>query len=430
MKEPSQITCLVLDHGLFIPVARRLAQSYKRVLYHIPNEVAFPTINRSIIGDGFPDIEKCNDIWSVMPEVDLVVSPDIGFSGLQPELERQGKLVWGSRRADSLEILRQKFHKVLEQSGLPVPKFIVINGWTKLRDYLKDQEDKYLKISRYRGSMETWHWRSWDLDEVFLDILAVRFGQSKELIPFLVFDNIETDIEIGSDTYTVDGQWPSLMLNGMEHKDKGYIGAVTKREDLPGVLTDVLDAFTPILKEYRCRNQWSTEVRVKDGEGFFTDPTVRGGLPSTASQLAAWNNFPEIVLAGANGELIDPIPACQYTAECMITGKSNKEQWVAVEIPEELQEWTAFGNCCMIEGRIVFPSDDTAGDELGWLVATGDTFEEVIDNIKEHADLLPDGLDANTDAMVDLIVVAIKARDENIEFGNQPIPDPSTALNI
>ena len=43
----------------------------------------------------------------------------------------------------------------------------------------------------------------------------------------------------------------------------------------------VLDAFGPILKEYRCRNQWSTEVRVKDGEGFFTDPTPRGGLPST-----------------------------------------------------------------------------------------------------------------------------------------------------
>lgn len=430
MKEVSDTTFCVVDHGLFIPIARRLAKEAKRVLYHRPAEDGFPTINNCIIGDGFDDIEKCDDIWRVKNEVEVWCFPDIGFSGLQLELESQGRAVWGSRGADTLEVYRQKFHKVLETTGLPVPSFVVIKGLTKLRDHLKDQEDKFLKISRYRGSMETTHWRSWDLDEGFLDILAVRFGPSKELIPFMVFDKLDTEIEIGSDTYTVDGQWPSLMLNGLEHKDKGYIGAVTKKGNMPEVLTDVLDAFGPILKEYRCRNQWSTEVRVVDGKGYFTDPTPRGGLPSTASQLVAWENFAEIVMAGAHGELVDPVPSCKYTAECMISGKSKKEQWPVVEIPKELEEWTAFGNCCQIDGRLVFPSDDSAGDDLGWLVATGDTLEDVIDNLKGHADILPDGLDANTDAMVDLIVEAIKARDENIKFGGQPIPEPETALNI
>jgi hypothetical protein len=171
-------------------------------------------------------------------------------------------------------------------------------------------------------------------------------------------------------------------------------------------------------------------VRVKDGKGYFTDPTPRGGLPSTASQLALWSNFPEIVWAGANGELIDPIPSAKYAAECMITGKSKKEQWPAVELPKELEDWTAFGNCCQIDGRLVFPADESGGDDLGWLVATGNTLEDVIDNLKKHADLLPDGLDANTDAMVDLLVEAIKANGEGVDFGHEAIPEPETALNV
>jgi hypothetical protein len=430
LKPLDQITALVIDHGLFLPVAHRLAEEYKRVLYYCPAEDGFPTINRCIVGDGFDDIEKCDDIWPVMPEVDLVVCPDIGFSGLQLELERQGKPVWGSRRADRLEIHRQYFHKVLADVGLAVPKFVVLTGLNALRDHLKDAEDKYIKISRYRGSLETFHWRSWDLDEGTIDLLAVRFGPAKELIPFLVFDTIETDLELGSDTYVVDGKWPSLMLNGIEHKDKGYLSAVTKREAMPECLNEVLEAFSPVLKLFRCRNQWSTEVRKTEDSFFFTDPTPRGGIPSTPSQLLAWKNFPEIVAAGAEGELVDPIPTCKYTAECMIAGKTKKEQWPAVEIPNDLEKWTAFGSCCKIDGRLVFPTDESHDDDLGWLLATGNTLEEVLDNLKSHADLLPEGLDANTDSMVDLLVEAIKAQKDGVPFGTQEIPPPQEALNV
>jgi hypothetical protein len=430
LKEASDVICCVVDAGLFLPVAHRLAKGFKKVYYHCPNFEGFPTINRCILGDGFDDIEMVEDLWSIKKDVDCFVFPDIQNSGLQLELESQGFPVWGSRRADSLEIYRQKFHRVLEKTGLPVPTFEVCKGWTELRDHLMEVEDKYIKISKYRGSLETTHWRSWSLDEGLLDVLAVRFGPAKELIPFLVFDAIETDLEIGSDTYTVDGKWPSLMLNGLEHKDKGYISAVTKKEDMPQPLLDVLEAFGPILGEYRCRNQWSTEVRVKDDVGYFTDPTPRGGIPSTPSQLALWTNFPKIVWAGANGELIDPIPAAKYSAECMITAKSSKEQWPAVELPEELREWTAFGNCCQIDGRLVFPADESHDNDIGWLIAIGDTMGELIDKLKENADFLPDGLDADTDSLVDLLKEAATAEENGIEFGSHPIPKPETALNL
>jgi hypothetical protein len=428
----SDATCIVVDSGLFIGVAQRLAKQFKRVLYYCPNEESFPTVQKCIIGDGFETFEKIindHEFWSLKNETDLYVFPDISRSGLQLELERQGKPVWGSRKADSLEIYRQKFHKILAKVGLPVPTYKVVHGLTELRSHLKDEKDKYLKISLYRGSMETWHWRSQSLDEGMLDMLANRFGPAKEIIPFMVFDNLKTDLEIGADTYGVDGKWPSSMLHGLEHKDKGYIGAVTPKDEMPHQLVDVLDAFAPVLKEYRMRNQWSMEVRVVDAQGYFTDPTPRGGLPSTMSQLKGLKNFPEIVWRGANGELVEPDWDCKYTAEAMITGPS-KTDWSVVELPEELEDHTMFGNCAKVDGRLVFPADDHKDGDLGWLCATGDTLEEVIDNLKGLADLLPDGLDANTDAMVDLLKEAISARDEKIKFGTQEIPKPESALNI
>lgn len=429
MKPTNEVTALFVDFGLFLPMARRLAKDFKRTLYHCPAAEGFPTINRCIIGQGFPEIEKADDLWKAIHESDLVVFPDINCSDLQLELERQGKPVWGARAGDSLEIYRQKFHKVLAHVGLPVPTFKVIHGLTKLRDHLKTVEDKYIKISKYRGSLETTHWRTWALDEGWIDGLAVKFGPAKEIIPFLVFDKIETDIEIGSDTYCVDGQWPSHMLNGVEHKDKGYLGVVTPKEDMPEHLTDVLDAFSPILKDYRYRCQWSTEVRVKDDVGFFTDPTCRGGLPSTSSQLVLWENFAEIIWLGAHGELVDPKPAAKYSAECMISGKSNADQWAVIEVPKELRDWTNFGNCCQIDGRICFPPDGGTSGDSGWLFAIGDTIEEVIDSLQDHAHSLPDGLEANTDSMIELLKELHEAEKQDVPFGTQPIPEPATALD-
>lgn len=428
MKEPSQVTALVFDHSLFIPLAQRLAKGFKRVLYHSPFEEGFTTINKAIIGDGFPDIERCDDFWSMKDEIDLFVFPDIQHAGLQLELERQGKAIWGSRRGDSLELKRQKFHRVLKEVGLDVPVFFVVPGLDALREHLRDKTDKYIKISRYRGSMETTHWRDWDLDEGWLDVLAVRFGPAKNLIPFLVFDEIETELEIGGDTYCVDGQWPSIMLHGDEWKDKGYFGAVTKREDMPEQIQRVMDAFSAVLEGFRYRNQWSMELRVMGDKAYFIDPTCRGGLPSTGSQLQLWGNFPEIVWRGANGELIDPEPTAQFSAECVLTMKSEKHQWGKTRIVKELSEFAKFGGCCEIDGAVCFPPDDSHGEEIGWLVATGDTMEETIETMLERVKLLPDGVSANTESLIHLLKEIKQAEEQGIEFAEDAIPDPSTVL--
>lgn len=429
MKSLSDITACVVDNGLFVPLALKLAQTYKRVLYMTNCKKGFANLNERIIGDGYAEVERIKDFWPIKRDIDLFIFPDIEDSGLQLELESQGFPVWGSRTGDSYEMNRELFMKTLSELDLEVPNFTKVTGLTELSEHLLDKEDKYLKISEYRGTMETFHWRSWREDEGFLDSMAVKLGPAKELLPFLVFDAIETDLEIGGDTYCVDGQFPSLMVNGLEWKDKGYLGAVTKREDMPEHIQQVMEAFAPLLKNAGYKNAWSIELRVKDDKAYPTDPCHRFPCPANGAQMELLTNQPEIIWAGAHGELVEAEMGDDFAAECVLTSKSEKHSWGVVDFPKELRPHIKCGGSCEIDGRICFPPDDSHGDEIGWLVATGDSIESVADTMKEYAALLPDGVSANTQSLFDLLKEAHSAEEQGIEFGDDKIPEPEIALD-
>ena len=155
----SDATVCVVDNSLFLPVARRLARDFKRVLYFTEWE-RDRVLGDAVPGDGFPDVERCNDPWEKAGEIDLRVFPDVGRKGWQKYLESQGKLVWGCRDAQELEANRQLFLRTLKEVGLNVPPHTVVGGLTALRKFLEDQEDVYIKVSRFRGSFETSHFRS------------------------------------------------------------------------------------------------------------------------------------------------------------------------------------------------------------------------------------------------------------------------------
>lgn len=430
MKDPADVTCLFYDHGLFLPLAIRLSQFYKRVLYHKPGTEAFPTLNRGCIGDGFEQIECCLDPWPMIDsgEIDLAVFPDILDSGVQLHLEKLEIPVWGSRKGDSIELSREKFLRILKEHGLETPTFERVIGLTALRSFLRDKEDRYLKISRWRGSFETTHWRSWEEDEGMLDLLAVRFGPCRELVPFLVFEPIDTPIEDGGDFFCVDGQWPSLCLRGIEAKDKGYFSAVTKLSDMPDYQSEILEVFGEVLKPYRYRNLFSIEIRVKDDKAFFIDPCCRGPLPATGSQMMVWKNLGDVIWAGAHGDLVEPEPAAHFTAECVLTMKGDKTAWRVTDWPKALQPWMKIPDCCMVDGKLGIPPDDQHGDEIGWLVALGDTPTETLDSLKEQAAVLPDGVDAHLHALVDLVTEAEKMREEGIPITEKPMPEPAEVV--
>lgn len=428
MKEAKDVTALVVDHGLFIPLAHRLARGFKRVLYYSPWEEGFATFNRCIVGDGFEDIERCDDVWKAKDDVDLFVFPDIQHAGLQLELERQGKAVWGSREGDSLEIVREKFHKILGKLGLEVPPHERVIGLNALRRWLEEREDQFVKISRYRGTMETKHWHDKDTSGWLFDYLALKFGPFANEVPFLVCDQIETDLEIGGDTYCVDGQFPKHMMQGWEAKDRGYLGALQKTSDMPESIAEVMDAFAPVLKQYRYRNLWSMELRLKGDTSYFIDPCCRGPLPATGSQLEMYGNLPEIIWHGANGELVEPENTAFYAAECLVTCKVEKGFWQSVEVPDDLAQWLKLSNSCECDGRVCFPPSGDEPDPIGWLVALGDTPQETLDTMKEHIALLPPNTSCDITPLADLLKEIEQAEEQGIEFTDDKLPEPAEVI--
>jgi len=426
VKEVSDLTVLVADGGLFLPFARRLAEDCKRVIFWNPDRRAFPSIKQGCIGRGLPDIETTLDFWDVLDEIDLACFPDIGHSGLQGHLRDLGIPVWGAGRADRLELDRELFLDQLGELGLDVPEFEVVEGLDELRRYLEDKEDQYIKVSRWRGDLETTHWRNWKMDSGWLDWLAESLGPLKDEMRFLVFPNIDTPLEIGGDTYCVRGRWPRVMLNGLEHKDTTYFASVTQRGEMPDQIQEIMEAFGPLLVD--AATQWSMEVRVKGEQAFFIDATVRGGMPSSASQQLLWTNFAEIIWAGANGELVEPIPDAKFSLECMVSAKSHKDCWDVVELPPELERWVRFSNCCMVDGCYTFPPDEFHHGDLGWLCAIGDTPRQVLDAAKGLADQLPDGLDANLENLTGLIKEIEEGEAKGIPLTPQPMPEPAEVI--
>jgi hypothetical protein len=429
MKPLSEATALVFDHGLFVTLAERLARNgFGRVLYHSPYEEGFSKLNSAILGYGLDGVERINDIWSVKDDVDIWVFPDIEHGGLQLELESQGRAVWGSRKGDSLELFREKFHRVLEQVGLDVPKYRTIQGLTKLSEFLKSNDGPwFIKISRWRGSFETQKFRSWKLDECLLDSWAVKFGPAKEIVPFMVFDPIDTPLEIGGDTYCIDGQWPDEMLHGDENKDKAYISAVTPRKEMPPQIIEILNAFGPELSKYRYRNFWSMEDRVKGDKHYFGDATTRAPMPATPSNLENITNLPKVIYHGAQGELVQPDYGKKFTGEVLVNMKGDRHAWGIAEVPTELKRWLKLPNSCQIDDLRCFPPDEQHGEAIGWLVAIGDTVEEMIATMKEQIKLLPDGMSADLEPLGELLTVVEQAQDAGIDFPSE-VPAPETVL--
>lgn len=428
MKDISDVSCLVIDSGLFLPFARRMAEDCKRVIFFNSDRASFPTLRQGCIGDGFPDIETTLDFWPLMKDVDLVCVPDIGLSGLQLHLESQGIPVWGSRAGDSIEINRERFMGLLKDVGLDVPEYTVVVGATALAEHLRDKEDQYIKVSRWRGDMETTHWRNWAMDSGWLDWMAVNLGPLKELMRFLVFPSIDTPLELGGDGISVDGVWAEIMLNGLEFKDTTYFGAVTKREDMPDQLKAIMEALSPYLAQRRYRNQISMEVRVKGEQSLFIDATQRASQPGSASQQLLWRNFPLIVWAGANGDLVNPEPDAKFSIECMVTSKKGKDCYDVVEIPKSLERWARFSNCCFVDGCYAFPPDEFHSGECGWLCSIGDTPRQTLEAAKGLCDQLPDGLDGNIENLVGLIKEIDEAEKHDILITPQEMPEPEEVI--
>lgn len=423
------VTCCVVDFGLFLPLALKLGKEFKHTYYYLPSHRGFPLLNDCVVGDGFDEIERIEEIWSVLPDVDLFVFPDLQFSELQLYLESLGKKVWGSRNGDDLELRRGLLKKTQERLGLDLPEYTSVKGISNLRSYLREHQDKFIKISKYRGCMETFHHISYELSQPMLDHLALLFGPLQDEVPFIVETPVKTDLEVGYDGWSIDGQWPIKGLQGWEAKDKALIASVQNYDEMAPEVTVVNEAFSPVLKEYHYRNFLSTEIRLAGEKSVMIDITCRAPSPGLEIHVEIWENIAELIWAGANGELIEPVPAAKFGVECMIDHTGDENRWRILEIPAKAEPWVKLYSACKYNDLYCLPPFPHSHDTIGAVVGIGNTIEAAIEHLKSTVELLKDQpVMVHTEALYDTMVAIHKAEKEGIEFTEQTVPEPETVL--
>lgn len=423
MKDLADITCLTVDYQTFLSLADKMGEKVARSLYYSPFETEYRDARKCVIGTGLANVERVDEWQEMIGEIDLFIFPDIGYGGLQRYLRSIGKAVWGGNGASDLELYRTRFMEKLGQLGLPVAPSKVIKGLTALSDHLKTVEDRWIKVNRFRENMETWHHKTYAHSEPILEWLAVEFGGVAEHVVFVVQEPIEHAAEIGYDGWNIDGQFPEASFQGYEKKNQLYLGTWLEADQMPDEVKNVNEALAPYLKDIGYRSFLATEIRNE----FFIDPTFRMAGQTQEHLLETCTNLPEIIWAGANGQVVQPKFEAKFAAEGTLHYTAGTDHWMVLRVPEEVKKWVKLYGYCEVDGVCHFPP--RKNDELGVVIGNGNTVLEAIDHLKANLDLLEkEPVSCDCSGFVELITQIEEAEEKGMHFTDQELPEPAAIL--
>ena len=365
----SDKVALVSTNALFVSLAERLGRDFKKVYLHVPRAGSFPQITQGMLGYGLRNVELVDGVFGPhFCEVDLFVFPDLGTGAIQIQLEKMGKRVWGPRNAEELEIYREVCKKKMEEMGLPVQPWTIVKGVTKLEEYLKGHKDQHVKIDKWRGVTETFFSPEWEIVEPKVHAIAETLGPFREELEFIVEDNLPDRVEVGVDTYCIDGQYPRNTLFGIECKDCGYIGQMVDWSALPEPLRRWNEAFAPLFARYGCRASVSNEIRIgEDSVPYMVDATIRAPSPPSELWQELFTNLSEILWEGADGKLVEPVPAGKWGVQVIFKSQWAENNLQLVDYPEEYANQIKLYNCVVVDGkRYVVPQHEDMTEVGRW----------------------------------------------------------------
>ena len=393
IKDPSDVTCLVIDNGLFVELALKLSQTFKKVYYYVPWESAFAKMNLAYIGHGLEGLEVVDSIYGPhFGEVDLFCFPDIYMGWEQEMLEKMGKCVWGSRTGECLELNREGMKAILEKLDMPVGKFTHIKGIANLRAFLKENENVYVKIDKYRGTFETFHAANYKEVEPKLDEVEFNLGAFKHIIEFTVEECLPDRVEVGTDCWVItddEGQahYPEHTISGIEIKDVGFASIFKKYADIPEVVTRFNERMKPVFAAYNWRGFMSTEVRIgKDMEPYMIDLCARAPSPPNELYQEQYSNLAECIWYGSNGIVVEPEPTAKYGCEIMLHSSWADKGWQPISFPEEIRDRVKLRNAVKISDVYYAVPQAVGLPECGAVIGLGDTLEDALDDAVENAE--------------------------------------------
>src|SRR5208282_2474681 len=330
---------LILDFGICTSLAARMGEDME-IAYSNAEYSAFPVTTDASPAKGFKNVELIEDPIRFMLDgrASHVIIPDLHLTDFATLAKRLNIPLFASGEAEELENDRWKLLEFLEANDLPVIKAAEIVGIDALGKYLEKTTDKYVKVCTYRGDLETEHHIDWvrSQSDWYLH-LKERLGPVGNKVRFIVQDPIESELEIGIDTFFRKGAFAIPSVLGVEKKDAAYVGKVIRT--IPPILQPSIKAFEKYLTKYDYRNFWTCELRItNDGTAYFTDTTHRMPWPPSGVMMAACRNFCDVVLKDAQPDYGD----AKYLCELILSSDAIANQWVRVDFPKELKRNYAF----------------------------------------------------------------------------------------
>lgn len=398
--EWSSKCALVYDYGLFVEFAVTLARQFKKVYYFSPWKDAYPSRKSLTIGEGLhPNLHRVRDLWDVEDEVDVWVFPDVGDGDLQLHLKRLGYPVWGCFKGEELELFRWETKNWIKSVGLPLVPSTRFVGLDALEDYLRENDNLWVKVSTFRGSVETFHHETWALTEKKVAALREDIGELAHIMEFIIEEDLPDEgfVEIGYDGWNVHGDWPKTAMMGYEIKGEALAGVVKPYADFPKPVRLVNEKLSPALKEYGYCGNISTELRVdKNGQPFLIDPCARCGSPPGELMCELWENWAEIIWhAAVYGETVEPKPIAKYAFELMLYSDWVSKHWAPVLVPDDVRRYVKLAFSTRIRHDNVVPQLFKS-TKIGAVIGFGDTLQDAIDHCLENNEQI-EGLEIDRD---------------------------------
>lgn len=372
---------------MFTSLADILTDHFGRVGYFCPWQSSFPDGRNLVIGSGFKGVDRIKYLWKRTPnnpmclyDFDLIVFSDCWDGDLQEDLRSRGMRVWGSGMKSSLELARWRTKEHLKEIGLPVNKCVQLEGMEKLREYLRQNEDVFVKISEFRGIGETFHAENYDQIKGKLDDLESKYEPLMEIMSFVVEHSIPKAKELGYDGYCIDGEFPNSAFFGAEIKNKAYFGKLLDYDELPDDVKRVNTELSYGMDGYR--QFFSTELR----DDYLIDLTCRHATPCGEPYCQAMTNLAEVLWFGAEGKLVHAKWNAKFAAQIVFCSEWAEEHPLLVQFPEEIRPFVKLYNHCRTNGKDWVLNDEQKAKEAGTVIALGDTPDEAVKTCKERAE--------------------------------------------
>lgn len=410
MTDLSRKTFLFFDASAsYIHIPEAVVSDVNRVLYFSPWESGFSNPIHAMPGEGLNGIERVSDFWDALPSADLVIFCDVGNEGLQTFLRHQGYPVFGCGMGGKLEQDRLLLKSTCQKLGMDVADYFPLRGIDSLREYLMENEQEcYVKISYYRGLMETFHHISPFASRAWLDDLSLRAGPYAPMAEFLIEQPIDGKpcVEVGYDTFCADGLYPDTIAWGYEVKDAAFGLTLAP---LPPRLSAVADKLGTALASYGYRGALSAEVRVTQTHDYLIDPTCRFPEPPSSLQRFMIANWAEILWETAHGRIVEPEYVARYGVEIVMRSQWGAEHPLAVKVGRA--DRTTLHGHCNIEGQdyAVSPAEL---EEFGAAIGMGNTLSEAMGDAVDAAEAI-EGFQVGYDSG------ALEKLNEAIQTGNE-----------